>query len=214
MSNHSNDDKNNLVKSYIIYHIKDKKVGCTVNFEHRKRGYPKDTEFDILEILDGSVGDEFAGDREWFWADQFGYPKGQHYATSNWSSKLTTDQRSAAGKKGGPIGGKRTVELGLNKFRNQTREQKSAAGKKGGFVTGIAGKSGGPAAAKNALDNHIIQRVRLMRELGTVQQSNTFFGKIELREGELVLVSADERIKEFITRNKLAARMMSEVPNK
>jgi hypothetical protein len=159
MSNHSNDDKNNLVKSYIIYHIKDKKVGCTVNFEHRKRGYPKDTEFDILEILDGSVGDEFAGDREWFWADQFGYPKGQHYATSNWSSKLTTDQRSAAGKKGGPIGGKRTVELGLNKFRNQTREQKSAAGKKGGFVTGIAGKSGGPAAAKNALDNHIIQRL-------------------------------------------------------
>jgi hypothetical protein len=58
------------------------------------------------------------------------------------------------------------------------------------------------------------QMVRFMKEIGTVQQSSTFFGKIELRDGELVLVSTGERIKEFITRNKLAARMISEVPNK
>jgi hypothetical protein len=80
------------------------------------------------------------------------------------------------------------------------------------FISEISAISRVPIDMVKAV--HDAQTVRLMRELGTVQQSNTFFGKIELREGELVLVSADERIKEFITRNKLAARMMSEVPNK
>jgi general stress protein YciG len=135
---------------YTIYHIVGKKVGCTVNFEKRKKQYQDGTRFDILEVLEDSVGPQFAGDREWFWADYFGYKKGSHY-TNTWNFKLTPEQKTEAGKKGGSIGGKiggkiggrkgftAQWEAGKNPFQTGEAGRASAAGPNHSSKTGKAG---------------------------------------------------------------------------
>ena len=64
---------------YIIYHIPGKKVGCTANLTQR---YASNTQISMesIEILETVTGtSEQAGDREWEWADRFGYPRHTHY---------------------------------------------------------------------------------------------------------------------------------------
>jgi len=126
---------------YTIYHIFGKKVGCTKHYPYRCYGQgAKDGEFGIIDTWPLSVGDKFAGDREWEWSDAYGYPKGQHYSNSGsnkdiWGlSKLSkqeiSDRASQAGKIGGPIGFKVQHSLGLNPFQNskiQSQNGKKAA---------------------------------------------------------------------------------------
>lgn len=108
--------------SYWIYHIPGRKVGCTDNVERRKRGYPIGTKFEILEELYGVTNQE-AGDREWWWADQFGYKRGAHYTvTVALVAVRTPEQLSAAGY--------RFAEFG---WKTRTLEQRRDAGLKGGF---------------------------------------------------------------------------------
>lgn len=75
------------VACYTIYHIPGVKVGCTTGFEKRRAQYPKDTVFEILETWPLSVGDQFAGDCEWWYADLYGYKRGRHYARSDLSAR-------------------------------------------------------------------------------------------------------------------------------
>lgn len=96
--------------SHTIYHVPGVKVGCTTEFENRKSWYLNDnkwgpdTQFEIIEVLEG-FDDQLAGDREWDWADSFGYKRGQHYTHAK-------KMRKSGSKKGGEIGGKRVLKLG------------------------------------------------------------------------------------------------------
>lgn len=130
---------------YIIYRIIGIKVGLTVNFEKRciqnKLMYGQDIIIEVLDTWPLSVGDRFAGDREWEWADAYGYERGSHYAEKNWNLILTKEQRSEYSSKGG----KRASELGLTGFQKLTSEQQSNNAKASvaspNFVT-KQGKSG------------------------------------------------------------------------
>lgn len=98
-------------REYTIYHLPGRKVGCTVDFkqrvsQYRSKGYNGPIE--VLEKITGSA--EQAGDRERSLAISFGYTHYQHYGINNWNTKLTPEQRSAAGKKGGKLGGIRGAE--------------------------------------------------------------------------------------------------------
>jgi hypothetical protein len=138
-----------VIKKYIIYHIPGVKVGCTVNFEARKIQYDEGTVFEVLEELDESVGDKLAGDREWYWADHFGYHRGRHYSEYNWNVNIPPEDREGFASLGGSspisgyksgaagrVGGRRQAELGMTPFQNFTREQQSEYGKLGGVAGG------------------------------------------------------------------------------
>lgn len=103
---------------YTIYHIKGEKIGCTKNVEARKRDYRHQRgecpPMYLIERIPLSKGERFAGDREHYWADHFGYLRGSHYADTmatirnrkypngrgaNALKKLTTAQRKALSKK-------------------------------------------------------------------------------------------------------------------
>jgi hypothetical protein len=135
---------------YVLYVIHSENyVGCTSDFEQRcfthkrKRG-----DHIIIEILDTwpiSVGARFAGDREWEWADTFNYPRGQHYSNT-WSSKLSSEDRSRAGKIGGHRGSKSQLARGTH----------SSQTGKTPFHTGAAGKAG--IVSQLTSGTHISQR--------------------------------------------------------
>ena len=59
------------VKTYYIYHIKGKKIGCTDNLERRISEYPKNTQYEILESHDDIF---IASDREILLQKTYGYP--------------------------------------------------------------------------------------------------------------------------------------------
>jgi hypothetical protein len=68
---------------FYIYHLPGRKVGCTSNpiqrfLTYRSEGYQG--EIIILEKLRCTAHQ--AGDREWAWANHFGYKRGWHYSTS------------------------------------------------------------------------------------------------------------------------------------
>lgn len=74
--------------TYYIYHLPGKKVGATTDLvrrftEYRQGGYKGKIE--VLETLNCSVME--AGNREWAWADKFGYRRGWHYS-STYAGKL------------------------------------------------------------------------------------------------------------------------------
>jgi arginyl-tRNA--protein-N-Asp/Glu arginylyltransferase len=81
---------------HVIYHIPGQKVGCSKQFDIRKKQYPKGTVFQVLEELTDCT-DEEAGDVEWAWADHFGYRRGQHYSiavkASIASANMSEDSR-------------------------------------------------------------------------------------------------------------------------
>lgn len=66
--------------THLIYHILDRKVGCTKDLENRKKRYLESEgsvpEMVVIERLRDKT-DQEAGDREWQWADWFGYKRGK-----------------------------------------------------------------------------------------------------------------------------------------
>ncbi len=103
---------------YTIYHIKGEKVGCTRNVAKRKAIYRSVRgicpPMYLIERIPLSRGEKFAGDREWYWADHYGYPRGQHYQLtmhtirtavykngrgSHLADSLTFEQRSTLSKR-------------------------------------------------------------------------------------------------------------------
>lgn len=69
-----------------IYHIPGVKVGCTNDFEHRKIEYPPCTCFEIIETFDCD-NLEIGTEREFYWADYFGYNRGTPYHVARSSRK-------------------------------------------------------------------------------------------------------------------------------
>jgi hypothetical protein len=65
-----------------------------------KNNIPEGTEFEILEILHTNSIEE-AGNREWWWAEKFGYLRGRHYKHATGYRNLTAEQRINAGHEGG-----------------------------------------------------------------------------------------------------------------
>jgi hypothetical protein len=114
------------VRWHTIYHIPGVKVGCTVDFKKRKTQYEPGTVFEVLENIECTA--LVAGDREWYWADKFGYPKGPHYSENNWNVNMTPEQRSEAGRAG--------IVSQLTSGNHNTQTGKS------GYYTGAAGRSG------------------------------------------------------------------------
>jgi hypothetical protein len=73
--------------TYRIYHIPGIKVGATSDWEKRcidnKNHYGNNIDIIILEEHKGTYDfGEWIGDREWEYADSFGYSRGSHYQVS------------------------------------------------------------------------------------------------------------------------------------
>jgi hypothetical protein len=125
----------NGIYYYVIYHAVGVKCGCTVTYRYRKSRYKEGTVFEILDLIPRSLGDKFAGDIEWFYADWYGYQRGPHYSKSNWGLRMTQEQRIRAGSKGsGSKGGTRAAELGKTGFMTMSQERRGALAKKGSEV--------------------------------------------------------------------------------
>lgn len=133
--------------THIIYHISGRKVGCTNDLIIRKEWYLKSEglipEIEILEELHDKT-DQEAGDREWEWADWFGYRRDGHYLAAVkaalkfgekgavWRAKnQTPERRSEISRMGG---------LGWSK--NRTHEQKIEFASMGGRRINELGVSG------------------------------------------------------------------------
>ena len=102
------------MKTYFIYHILGIKIGCTSNIKTRnwqnKKKYGTNIEITILETYHDP---QVAGDREWELADEYGYPKGQHYMhISQQGVNLSKEAQSIGGQIGGVISGRGNVESG------------------------------------------------------------------------------------------------------
>lgn len=125
------------MSTYYIYHIPDRKVGCTNNILSRMRAYERSEgqtpEYEILEIL-SNVTQQYAGDREHWWAEKLGYKREVHYsmtrsASYNGGLATTKLRLSEMGKKGGPKGGNARA-------KNLTKEQIAEIGRIGGKISG------------------------------------------------------------------------------
>lgn len=79
--------------SHIIYHIPNRKVGCTRNLEKRKHMYLNQEgvmpHIVVLEELH-DLTDKEAGDIEWYWADKLHYKRDQHYMANRTKSYIDT----------------------------------------------------------------------------------------------------------------------------
>jgi hypothetical protein len=86
---------------YTIYHVVGIKVGCTIapkrRFRQNRDLYGENIQIEILDELENCSA-QFAGDREWEWADAFGYPRGYHY-TARWDVRISAEELSANGRK-------------------------------------------------------------------------------------------------------------------
>lgn len=80
-----------VMNYYTIYHVFGKKIGCTSNYPRRcyNQGFV-DGQFEVIDLVSKSCGEEFAGDVERAWADWFGYLNYQHYR-QNWRNRLTPE---------------------------------------------------------------------------------------------------------------------------
>jgi hypothetical protein len=127
-------DANTEIRTFTIYHIPGRKIGCTANLQHRTYDYRREEYNGPIEIVETFIGTaEEAGDREHELADQHGYPRGPHYAMNNWSVKMTPQQLSDGGK----IGGKKTAELGIGCHAPEHRGKDARSrGKIGGQISG------------------------------------------------------------------------------
>jgi hypothetical protein len=69
--------------THYIYEIANRKIGCCKNLKYRMQLYEqmegrRPRFVRIWERLHDAT-DQEAGDREWWWADTLGYPRGPHY---------------------------------------------------------------------------------------------------------------------------------------
>jgi hypothetical protein len=165
----------------VVYHVVGVKVGCTqrgvetrCREQHLWEGYV----VEVLEVIPASFGRQFAGDREWWWADYYGYERGLHYAT------LSREQRVRGGRTsgrqnvdlgrmpelariGGVAAGRKLAELGRTTFQTATFEQRSAWAKTIATYPSHLVKS--IAASKAAVEspNHISKRPDIFKEINS-----------------------------------------------
>ena len=70
---------------YMICTSRRKKIGCTCNLASRMQEYRRNWRlrrpWPIYRIIEELIDltDQQAGDREWYWADHYGLPRGVHY---------------------------------------------------------------------------------------------------------------------------------------
>ena len=114
--------------THIIYHIPGRKVGCTRDFVGRKKWYSKGVVLEVLEELHNAT-DQEAGDREWFWAEKFGYKKGVHYTRTPGVILDKSFIRELASRRGS-----KTVELKIG-VHALTHDQKVIIGRRAGKRT-------------------------------------------------------------------------------
>jgi hypothetical protein len=124
----------------VIYHAPDYvhksgkrgKVGCTQDIKQRKKFYAEIEQPVKLVVLEKlkNVTLKTAGDREWYWAGKFGYPKGFRY-------ELVAGA-SAAGKK--------CAALGKSGYKHYTREQRLEYASRGGKIGGLSAVRSGQLA--------------------------------------------------------------------
>lgn len=139
---------------FIIYHIPGVKVGCTTDIDSRVglsiklNGRLNDySSVEILEELENCT-EEYAGDREWYWADKLGYKRGLHYSKSRNSIKL-------AQVLGGRVTGKLHKKNSTGVFDPTHRERITKLGgtatkdKQLGIFTPGSHKKHGEVAARN-----------------------------------------------------------------
>lgn len=152
---------------YTIYHApRLNKVGCTTNFPGRfKQQGLADGEVIVLEQWRvrkrTAASDLRAGNKEWVWADEFGYRRGQHYATHWWSllsekkcSELVrkwAQERTASGTNPwtGPEQNRKHLTDGTHNFLHMSLEKRKAAGRKGGSNPNNGFHSGAASRAAN-----------------------------------------------------------------
>lgn len=115
--------------NYTIYHVPGQKVGCTSDFDRRKREYWREgLEPVVIETLECSAKE--AGDREWHWAEFYGYRKGQHY--TRWTTeKVKTylkgvDHEARAKKSMQTMGPEGLKQRAQKTARQMTDEQRLA----------------------------------------------------------------------------------------
>jgi hypothetical protein len=84
---------------------------------------------EVLEVINCSA--QQAGDREWEWAEKFGYKKGSHYV-NNGAGKLTSIERA--------LNMKRNAMNGITGFQNYTQEQRTLYSSVGGKQTAFLKK--------------------------------------------------------------------------
>jgi len=117
------------VSRYIIYHVIGRKVGMTKDPNWRHKLYEEMEgivpEYEVLEELHISVGDQYAGDREQWWRKELNYRPDPHYTLTMNAVKVrgyngylrrmettTPEQRSDYSRNGGIANG------GNNNFRS------------------------------------------------------------------------------------------------
>ena len=88
---------------YYIYEVPTRKNGATHQWEKRRAYNFNQYQIEpiIVETMEGPDTPEYwqvVGDREWYYADQNGYPKGEHYL-------IIRTKGAKGGLKGGPIAG-------------------------------------------------------------------------------------------------------------
>ncbi len=115
---------------HTIYHCPGiPKVGCTDNFERRKKQYPAGTVFKIIVELDGQT-DKAAGDVEWFYADMLGYRRDDHY--TKWTSAKAIERDAKLGYDGVLARYKKSREtMGVEGVKAAARKGAATLGEEG-----------------------------------------------------------------------------------
>ena len=129
--------------SHVIYHIPGRKVGCTRDIKLRKGWYKVKEgavpDIIIVEELHDAT-DQEAGDREWHWADHFGYKRGIHY-TRTIAVTMSDEERFALAQRRG----KKAAEVVTAEERSErarhataglTPDQRAENSRKGGLKGG------------------------------------------------------------------------------
>lgn len=103
------------MKTFYIYEVPGHKNGATNDLEKRFRENFEKYQIEpiIIETMEGPNTPEFwqvVGDREWYYADLNGYPRGTHYRLAREHRSVWNDQTryvltSEDGRRGGSISG-------------------------------------------------------------------------------------------------------------
>tara|TARA_R110000796_G_scaffold167113_1_gene283942 strand:+ start:32 stop:526 length:495 start_codon:yes stop_codon:yes gene_type:complete len=109
---------------YYIYEVPTEKNGATKDWEERRAYNFEQYQIEpiIVETMEGPDTLEYwqvVGDREWYYADLNGYPRGTHYlemrikaAKHDWSDTArATAKLNGSQSKAGLVGGAKTMEL-------------------------------------------------------------------------------------------------------
>ena len=105
-----------MSKEYTIYHIAGIKCGATENLHRRntqnKQKYGKDI---IVEILETVFTIKMADERENYWNDYFGYPRGTAYSKVRRMGKKNSKKLVGNTNAAGHIGTNHYQMVGVNR---------------------------------------------------------------------------------------------------